>query len=84
MLVITVELWPGGSQEHKRVIHEGKIGLVSTENERARGNYKYWFSSKTLGRTLREGYIHGFPRKRLSAWDLLYRCLKDALGERNG
>jgi len=27
--------------------------------------------------------VAGFPRKRLLAWDLLYRVLSDAVGDRN-
>lgn len=84
MLVIRIELWPGGSEEEKEIIHEGRIARVRTYNKMARGDYRYWFSqARKTKRTLRRGKIVHFPRKRLSAWDLLYRCLKDALGERN-
>jgi len=31
----------------------------------------------------RHGRVLNFPRLRLGAWDLLYRCLRSAVGDRN-
>jgi len=83
MLVIKIELWPRGDEKEKKLLHVGWIGNVGT-GTRTSGNYKYVLSQRnTPGRTLRKGFINGFPRKRLSAWDLLYRCLREAVGDRN-
>lgn len=82
MLVIKIELWPGGDESRKRLLHEGRIWRHATLGPY--GNYRYTFSqANKTKRLLREGGIEGFPRKRLSAWDLLFRCLKEAFGERN-
>ena len=46
----------------------------------------YFFKLSQRGRALRwwrEGVVKGFPRQRLGAWDLFYRCLREAVGSRN-
>jgi bifunctional DNase/RNase len=35
------------------------------------------------GSKYKEGRVEGFPRQRLLAYDLLFRCLKTAVGHRN-
>jgi hypothetical protein len=35
------------------------------------------------GRLWKTGHVEGFPRKRLLAWDLLYRALEKLVGNRN-
>lgn len=46
-----------------------------------RGNYVYDLEHK--GRGFREGVVEDFPRESLNVWDLLFRILRDAVGERN-
>jgi hypothetical protein len=41
------------------------------------------FGAEGLPHVLRAGEVSDFPRKRLYAVDLLYRCLRGAFGERN-
>lgn len=45
------------------------------------GDYSCVFRGKR--RILWETTIAKFPRKRLLAWDLLYRCLREVIGSRN-
>jgi len=83
MLVIKIELWPKGNSSKAKVIHTGWIGNDGT-GSKTKGNYRFGLSQRNRPKTvLRKGNIKDFPRKRLSAWDLLYRCLREAVGERN-
>lgn len=47
------------------------------------GDYSFKLSQRGGRQWWREGAVEGFPRKRLGAWDLLYRCLREAVGDRN-
>jgi hypothetical protein len=72
---------------------EGYVGELSIRNDgtgtRESGNYVFTVNRVvgTTGRpTLRseDGRVEGFPRLQLNAWDLVYRCLREAgLAERN-
>ena len=79
MIVIKVELWPYGYEERKEDL--GVCAIWNTgEGTPTRGSYRYrlWFERKMIS-----GDIDNFPRKRLTAWDLLCRILVKALGDRN-
>lgn len=80
MLVIKIELWPGGDQKRAKTIGIGKIGNDAT-GDCSTGNYNATLFSedKTLWK---KGRVEGFPRK-LTAWDLLYRVLKNLVSDRN-
>ena len=84
MLRITIELVPGGQEEKAQVIGVATIALQGLNPAHTVGWYKAWFTGKS-GRPLFGSHVevHGFPRKRLLAWDLLYRVLHAAVGERN-
>lgn len=49
------------------------------------GNYEAMFSrSGAQSRRLwRKSKVHGFRRQRLGGWDLLYRALHNAVGDRS-
>lgn len=80
MLRVTVELIPHGIGEP---VHLGTAYVVNTGNGTlSRGNYEAVFSTKA-GRIWKECIVADFPRKKLLAWDLLYRCLKKVVGKRN-
>ena len=88
MIVVKVELWPFGIEERKREIGSFTIANVGPSPEQDNNqvcSYKYRF--KTAGKPPRkkwkEGVIHGFPRLRRNVYDLIYRALKDAVGDRN-
>lgn len=80
MIYIRVELWPGGDKKRATVLAEAEIANIS--NLSPRSSYRYQLYGKK-GAPMGFGQIHHFPRKRLMAWDLIYRVLKDARGDRN-
>lgn len=81
MVKVTIELWPFGSEMGKK--HLGTL-LISNDvsGDESKGNYKCRFFNKA-GRKWRKCFVRGFPRKRLLAWDLLYRALREVVGNRN-
>lgn len=81
MIYIRVELWPGGSEARKSVLAEGTIANITGDGSHA--DYKF----KLLGKNkspMSGGFVYDFPRTKLMAWDLLYRVLQEARGNRNG
>ena len=82
MIKITVELI-SAIDGHREILGVAEIANDATGTISS-GNYRYAFSKRKLpNQIFKGGSIKDFPRKRLLAWDLLYRCLKDAVGERN-
>ena len=81
MLVIRIELWPGGCEARKRTLATGTITNLGTGSQ-TRGNY-FADLRDAAGRPWRHGPVTDFPRKRLLAWDLLYRTLKNLVGDRD-
>ena len=80
MIRITVEKIPFGFGEPEVL---GTMTIANTsKNLLSRGDYHYKIHNKR-GARFREGFVENFPRKRLLAWDLLYRVLRHAFGERN-
>ena len=79
MLVVKIELWPGGHEGNAKEIGRAYIWNDGSGTE-ARGNYKGKILRRgSQTRIWREGRVLGFPRKRLKAWDLLQRFLNDIL-----
>lgn len=80
MIRATIDLIPFGIGEPET------LGTVEIANDatgtRTKGNYNVRVRGKD-GRILRIGRVEGFPRKRLLGSDLLYRALKETIGERN-
>jgi hypothetical protein len=86
MLVIRIEEWPYGDESRKKDLGVAHIandvsGTLSSGN--------YWFKlfkspeyAKSPG-IWKKGNVYNFPRKRLGPWDLLYRVLKEGVGDRN-
>lgn len=81
MLVIKIELWPGGDGTRARTLATGRIVNNATGDEGC-GNY-YVFLKDARNRPWKSGHVHNFPRKRLLAWDLLCRALVNLIGDRN-
>ncbi len=81
MLRITVELLPFGNEARKRTLATGTITNLGT-GSKTQGNYFADFRD-AAGRPWRHCTVTGFPRKRLLAWDLLYRVLKNLVSDRN-
>ena len=83
MIIVTVELAPGGDTSKKRHLGTAKIANDGSGSLTA-GNYVFTVSK--WGRPmemLKGGRVEGFPRKRLGPWDLLYRALETVVGVRN-
>ena len=81
MLRITIELVPWGIETRAKVIATGTIANIGTGTPTS-GDYRIELRD-AAGRKWKSGHIDGFPRKRLLAWDLLYRALKTLVGNRN-
>jgi hypothetical protein len=81
MIRVTVELVPHGREEHKRVLGRMVIANDGSGSPTA-GNYEAAATGKAP-RVWKNATVRGFPRKRLLAWDLLYRVLHEMVGDRN-
>ena len=83
MLRITIELVPWGIEDKKRTIGIAEIYNDGTGTSTT-GNYGVRvFKRGSNGVIWKTGKVWGFPRKKLLAWDLLYRALHNIIGERN-
>ena len=81
MLRITIELVPWGIESRAKIIATGTIANTVTGTPSG-GDYRVELRD-AAGRKWKSGTITGFPRKRLLAWDLLYRALGKVVGNRN-
>ncbi len=81
MLRVTIELVPLGIESRAKVIATGTIANTGTGTP-ASGDYRIELCD-AAGRRWKSGHVEGFPRKRLLAWDLLYRALEKMVGNRN-
>ena len=80
MIVVDVTLYPSDGGPAQRI---GSIDIVNTgDGTPTQGNYRATLRGKQ-GQRIRSIRVEGFPRKRLLAYDLLYRVLREAVGERN-
>ena len=82
MIKVTIELWPLGHPTGKRHLGTLLIGNDGTGNE-SKGNYNCKFLRRSDHAKWKECRVEGFPRKRLLVWDLLYRALREIIGDRN-
>lgn len=80
MLHVTIELWPHGDRSRAKVL--GTADIANVGGTLDRGNYFARVNGQG-GRKWKATRIAGFPRNRLLAWDLLYRVLREVVGERN-
>lgn len=66
----------------------GEATISNVGGTLTRGNYRFEiFKTKDDGSrmgTWKTATVGNFPRKTLLGWDLLFRCLKASIGERNG
>lgn len=82
MIEITVKLIPHGRRDLKPETLGVCVIANTGKGTPTKGKYFYALKGKS-NKVLREGYINDFPRKRLLAWDLLYRILHECFGARN-
>jgi hypothetical protein len=80
MLIVKIELHSAVTGQ-VTTIATGKIVNTGT-GSLTQGNYRIELRD-SAGRRSKSGHIEGFPRKRLLAWDLLYRALEKIVGKRN-
>lgn len=80
MLVVKIELHSAVTGQIT-TIATGTICNTGTGNS-TQGNYRIELRD-AAGRKWKSGHIEKFPRKRLLAWDLLYRALEKLVGPRN-
>lgn len=83
MIRITIELWPKGDEQRKR--HLGTIDIANDGAGTATsGNYVARLSRRGAPlSTWKTTKVKGFPRKRLGAYDLLFRVLTSVVSARN-
>lgn len=86
MIVIKIELWPGGCKDKAYEI--GKMVLINDGNGTPTlGNYHVYLSKqrhKPSKRTLTASWrtkLMGFPRRRLGVYHLIYQALRATVGE---
>jgi hypothetical protein len=80
MLIVRIELHSAVTGQIT-TIATGEIVNTGTGSS-TQGNYRVELRD-AAGRQWKQGHIEGFPRKRLLAWDLLYRALGKLVGNRN-
>lgn len=84
MILVTVELISARTGKRSLL---GKATICNNlhrthKTDGILGDYTCMFHDKA-GREWRGCRVAGFPRKRLLAWDLLYRALENIIGWRN-
>jgi len=80
MLVVKIELHSAVTGK-VTTLATGTIANTGTGTP-ASGDYRIELRD-AAGRKWKSGAVIGFPRKRLLAWDLLYRALRKLVGDRN-
>lgn len=88
MIRVTVELISAISPSRNRVLGIATIsndGHKFTETNGVRSDYDVEINQagQHFDQIWKRTRVLDFPRKRLGAWDLLYRALKDIVGKRN-
>jgi hypothetical protein len=81
MIEISMHLRPFRDQTKKVHLGTAEVFNLGTGTKTS-GNYGYRLRDKA-GRLFKEGSVEKFPRARLIMFDLLYRVLKHAFGDRN-
>lgn len=87
MLLVTLELYPGGSSKHRRVIGRTIIANVGGSSER--GNYSVFVGRRgrfkdqreIFTKPVRKGAVEDYPRLSYNVWRLVIRALLSAFPE---
>ena len=74
MLVVKIELWPGGNPEGARTLGSIFIANDGVGTDKY-GNYKYFVRGQRATLKGGEGKIMGYPRKEKHSWELVRRIL---------
>lgn len=83
MIRVTIELVKHGDET--QTSHLGTIEIWNdATGTPTRGNYKFLLSRKGHPKSSwQAGMVKDFPRRARNSYDLLYRVLRTAVGERN-
>lgn len=84
VLVVKIELWPGGDESRARLLTLGHIyNDGSHEDHPRRGNYEVRLNGQrsNWNGLWRTGRVDNFPRLSYGPWELLRRALDAALKE---
>ena len=77
MIVIKVELWPGGDEQSKQLLAQGVVwNRVDHDQHPKRGNYGAIFQGKTE-RYHRTSTVEDYPRQSRHVWELIRRALNN-------
>lgn len=86
MIVVKIEMWPGGHEAKKYKLGEMRIANDG-EGTPARGDYDVvLMKGERLAKqpgVWRRARVLGFPRARLGVYDLIFRALGAAVASRN-
>ena len=84
MVVVKLEIWPGGDELKMREI--GRAHIANISNLADVSDYSVILFGGIYGRLMsgiwRRGTVKGFDRKRRGAWDLLLLALEATVGGR--
>ena len=80
MIRVTVEMLPKGNEDRKYTL--GSVLIYNAGGTETQGEYEAVAYGKR-GQKWRATRVVGFPRKRLLAFDLLYRVLREMCRGRN-
>lgn len=80
MIRVTIEMLPRGNEARKYTL--GTLTIHNDGGTATQGEYEAVAYGKR-GQRWRTARVGGFPRKRLLAFDLLYRVLREMCGGRN-
>lgn len=90
MIVIKLEMWPGGDESEMYPLGRAYIDNISPDySDPRRGDYRvricrkghYNYMSVSRGKYLRRGEVHDYPRLSYSVWRLIIRALRAAFPE---
>ena len=79
MLVVKIELWPGGWEDRKKEI--GRLVIVNDgSGTKNRGNYRTLLMRRgTKNTVLREGRVGNHSRLSKSVWNLVHKALESVM-----
>lgn len=87
MIVVTIEMWPGGDANHPRKRLLQQVVITNIGGSESIGDYLVAIpKSPEYARSKgiwKQGIVRGFPRKRLGPADLLFRALAACVAQRN-
>lgn len=78
MLRVTVELWPGGRERHKKLLATANIERIK---DGALADYEIELHDEALDDVGSIAHVRDYPRYSASVWDLVARGIAAALAE---